>query len=37
VKRLLVVRKAALLEGAKKLLDQEVISGADLKAILDKY
>jgi hypothetical protein len=37
VKGLLVVRKAALLEGAKKLLDQEVISGADLKAILDKY
>jgi cell division protease FtsH len=37
VKRLLAERKAALLEGAKKLLDQEVISGADLKAIMDKY
>ena len=37
VKRLLVERKAALLEGAKKLLEQEVISGSDLKAIMDKY
>ena len=37
VKRLLAERKAALLEGAKRLLDQEVISGADLKAIMDKY
>ena len=37
VKRLLAVRKAALLEGAKKLLDQEVISGSDLKGIMDKY
>jgi cell division protease FtsH len=37
VKRLLTERKAALLEGAKRLLDQEVISGADLKAIMDKY
>jgi cell division protease FtsH len=36
VKRLLVERKASLLEGAKKLLDQEVMSGADLKAILEK-
>ncbi len=36
VKRLLAERKAALLEGAKKLLDQEVISGNDLKAIMDK-
>ena len=37
VKRLLAERKAALLEGAKKLLDQEVISGSELKAIMDKY
>ena len=37
VKRLLTERKAALLEGAKRLLDQEVISGSDLKAIMDKY
>jgi len=37
VKRLLAERKAALLEGAKKLLDEEVISGSDLKAIMDKY
>jgi cell division protease FtsH len=37
VKRLLAERKAALLEGAKRLLDQEVIIGADLKAIMDKY
>jgi cell division protease FtsH len=37
VKRLLAERKAALLEGAKKLLDEEVISGNDLKAIMDKY
>jgi cell division protease FtsH len=37
VKRLLAERKAALLEGAKKLLEQEVISGSDLKAIMDKY
>ena len=36
VKRLLAERKAALLEGAKKLLDQEVISGSELKAIVDK-
>jgi cell division protease FtsH len=36
-KRLLTNRKAALLEGAKSLLDQEVISGSDLKAIMDKY
>jgi hypothetical protein len=36
VKRLLAGRTAALLEGAKKLLDQEVISGADLKAIMEK-
>jgi ATP-dependent Zn protease len=37
VKRLLTERKAALLEGAKKLFDQEVISGSDLKTIMDKY
>ena len=37
VKGLLTERKAALLEGAKRLLDQEVISGSDLKAIMDKY
>ena len=37
VKRLLTERKAALLEGAKRLLEQEVISGSDLKAIMDKY
>src|SRR5256885_2116542 len=37
VKRLLAERKAALLEGAKRLLDQEVISGGDLKAIMDKF
>ena len=37
VKRLLAERKPALLEGAKRLLDQEVISGSDLKAIIDKY
>jgi cell division protease FtsH len=37
VKRLLAKQKASLLEGAKKLLDQEVISGSDLKAIMDKY
>ena len=37
VKRLLTERKTALLEGAKKLLEQEVISGSDLKAIIDKY
>jgi cell division protease FtsH len=37
VKRLLAERKVALLEGAKRLLDQEVISGSDLKAIMDKH
>jgi cell division protease FtsH len=37
VKRLLTERRAALLEGAKMLLDQEVISGSELKAIMDKY
>ncbi len=37
VKQLLAKRKVPLLEGAKRLLDQEVISGADLKTIMDKY
>jgi len=37
VKRLLTERKTALLQGAKRLLDQEVISGGDLKTIMDKY
>jgi cell division protease FtsH len=37
VKRLLKERKAALLEGAKRLLVQEVISGSDLKTIMDKF
>lgn len=36
VKQLLAERKAALLEGAKKLLEQEVISGSELKAIMNK-
>ena len=36
VKRLLAEKKRALTEGAKVLLDQEVISGADLKTIMDK-
>lgn len=34
VKRLLAEQKASLLEGAKKLLEHEVISGAELKAIM---
>ena len=33
----LATQKVALLEGAKRLLDQEVISGSDLKAIMDQY
>jgi cell division protease FtsH len=37
VKRLLAEKKRALIEGAKVLLDREVISGSDLKAIMDKY
>jgi cell division protease FtsH len=37
VKRLLTERKTALLEGAKRLLEQEVISGSELKVIMDKY
>jgi cell division protease FtsH len=37
VKRLLAEKKPALIEGAKALLEREVISGADLKAIMDKY
>lgn len=36
VKRLLADKKVALLEGAKVLLEREVITGADLKAIMDK-
>jgi cell division protease FtsH len=36
VKRLLVEKTRALVEGAKVLLEREVISGSDLKAILDK-
>ena len=36
VKRLLGDRKAALQEGAKLLLEREVISGAELKAIMNK-
>ncbi len=37
VKRLLAERKRALTEGAIVLLDQEVISGSDLQAIMDKH
>jgi cell division protease FtsH len=36
VKRLLAEKKQALVEGAKMLLEREVISGSDLKAIMDK-
>jgi cell division protease FtsH len=36
VKRLLAEKKRALIEGAKVLLEREVISGGDLKAIMDK-
>ncbi len=36
VKRLLGEKKAALQEGAKLLLEREVISGSELKAIMDK-
>lgn len=36
VKRLLAEKKKALTEGARVLLEQEVISGGDLKAIMDK-
>jgi cell division protease FtsH len=36
VKRLLAERKAVLQEGAKLLLEREVITGTDLKAIMDK-
>lgn len=35
VKRLLAEQKDSLLEGAKQLLEREVISGAELKAIMD--
>ena len=37
VNQMLTERKAPLIEGAKRLLGQEVISGSDLKAIMDKY
>jgi cell division protease FtsH len=37
VKRLLADKKPALIEGAKALLEREVISGVDLKAIMDKH
>jgi cell division protease FtsH len=37
VKRLLAEKKRALIEVAKVLLEREVISGSDLKAIMDKY
>jgi len=37
VKRLLAEKKNALIEGAKVLLEREVITGGDLKAILEKY
>jgi cell division protease FtsH len=36
VKRILAEKKRALIEGAKVLLEREVISGGDLKAIMDK-
>jgi cell division protease FtsH len=36
VKRLLGDRRAALQQGAKMLLEREVISGAELKAIMEK-
>jgi cell division protease FtsH len=35
VRRLLAERKAALQQGAKLLLEREVITGAELKAIMD--
>ncbi len=37
VRWLLAEQKRALIEGAKVLLDREVISGSDLKAIMDKH
>ena len=37
VRWLLAEKKRALIEGAKVLLDREVISGSDLKAIMDKH
>ena len=36
IKRLLAEKKNALVEGARVLLEKEVISGSDLKAIMDK-
>jgi cell division protease FtsH len=37
IKRLLAEKKGALIEGAKMLLEREVISGGDLQAIMDKH
>lgn len=37
VKRLLAAKKPVLLEGAKMLLEKEVIAGADLKRIMEKH
>jgi len=37
VKRLLAEKQKALIEGANVLLEREVISGSDLKTIMDKY
>ncbi|HSC56680.1 MAG TPA: cell division protein FtsH, partial [Nitrospira sp.] len=37
VKKLLAEKKSALVEGAKLLLEREVISGGDLKTIMDKF
>ncbi len=37
VRWLLAEQKRALIEGAKVLLDREVISGSDLKAIMDNH
>jgi cell division protease FtsH len=37
VRWLLAEKKRVLVEGAKTLLDREVISGSELKAIMDKY
>jgi ATP-dependent Zn protease len=37
VRWLLAEKKRALVEGAKALLDREVISGSELKAIMDKH
>ncbi|MEK7870710.1 MAG: hypothetical protein AAB271_10275 [Nitrospirota bacterium] len=37
VKRLLDQRKAALVEGARVLLEREVISGSELRTIMDTH